>query len=222
MRPIPRVLIALAIGVPLVASMPGPAVACECRRLDPHRIVKQADAIVAVRVVDVVTVDEMHTMSSIAVDGVYAGRVGPTLTLRSDIGPGGGSDCSVLYPMGSTVDPLVLDRLPDATYVVDVCAMPVVAQIDKLLGAARPPPDDGPSAAPIPTVVAVVPPAASAPTPPGGVSWPAVGGGALIALALIVLAVRRSTKPAGDDPADGDDPVVTPAEGGAPPGEPSG
>lgn len=220
MRPILRVLVALAIGVPLVASMPGPAVACDCRRLDPHRIVRQADAIVAGRVVYVVTVDPTHTMSSLAVDGVYQGRVGSALTLRSDIGPGGGSDCAVFYPVGSKVDPLVLTRLPDDTYVVDICAMPMTAQIAKLIGVARPPPANGPSPAPIPTVVAAVPAPANVPAPADGVSWPAVGGGALIALALIVLAVRRSARGTDAEPAGPED--VPGAEEGGPPVEPSG
>jgi hypothetical protein len=223
MRPTLRVLVALAIGLPLVASMPGRAIACECARLDPHRIVKQADAIVAARVAHMVTVDQTHTMSSLAVDGVYEGRVGPTLTLRSDIGPAGGSDCAVLYPVGSRIDPLVLDRLPDDTYVVDICAMPVVGQIDRLLGTPRPPPANAPPAAPIPSVGAAVPPSATVPQPQDRINWPAVGGGAFIALALIALAVRRSARGTGaEPPGPGDEPVVAPREDGAPPPEPSG
>jgi hypothetical protein len=222
MRPILRVLAAVAICAPLVASTAGPAVACECARLDPHRIVRQADAIVAGRVVNVVTVDPTHTMSSLAVEGVYEGRVGSTLTMRSDIGPGGGSDCAVFYPVGSKVDPLVLNRLPDDTYVVDICAMPMTAQIAKLLGAARPPPANGPPAAPIPTVVAAVPPPANVPPSANRVSWPAVGGGALVALALIVLAVRRSARSTEAEPHGPDAAAAVPGEDGAPPVEPSG
>ena len=220
MRPILRVLLASAIAVPLVASTLGPAFACKCALLDPHRIVRQADAIVAGRVVNVVTLDPMHTMSSLAVDGVYEGRVGSTLTLRSDIGPGGGSDCAVFYPVGSNVDPLVLNRLPDDTYMVDVCAMPMTAEIAKLIGAARPPPPNGPSPAPLPTVVSAVPAPTNVPAPTDGVSWPAVGGGALIALALIVLAVRRTAR-GGDAETPGPEDVPA-AEEGAPPSEPSG
>ena len=216
-----RVLVAIAIGAPLVASSPGPAVACDCARVDPHRIVKQADAIIAGHVVDVVTYDPTRTMSSIEVDGVYVGRVGATVTVRSDIGPAGGSDCTVLYPVGSQIDPLVLLRQPDQTYVVDICAMPIAGQVSKLLGTARPPPSDGPPAPPIATSAAAAPVVAAA--APERVSWPAVGAGALLALALIAFAVLRSTRGAaaegvGSD-ADGEEPSH---EDDPPPGDPSG
>ena len=216
-----RVLVAIAIGAPLVASSPGPAVACDCARVDPHRIVKRADAIIAGHVLNVVTFDPTRTMSSIRVDGVYAGHVGATVTVRSDIGPAGGSDCTVLYPVGSQIDPLVLLRQPDQTYVVDVCAMPMAGQVSKLLGTARPPPVDGPPATPLPTSAAPAPVVAAA--APERVSWPAVGVGALLALALITFAVLRSARGAaaervgidaeGEDPSHVDDP---------PPGDPSG
>jgi hypothetical protein len=188
-----RVLVAIAIGAPLVASSPGPAVACDCARVDPHRIVKQADAIVAGHVLDVVTFDPTRTMSSIGVDGVYEGRVGATVTVRSDIGPAGGSDCTVLYPVGSQIDPLVLLRQPDQTYLIDICAMPMAGQVSKLLGTARPPPADGPPAAPLPTKAAPAP-VVAAETAQQRVSWPAVGAGALLALALITFAVLRSAR----------------------------
>ncbi len=218
-----RVLVAIAIGAPLVASSPGPAVACDCVRVDPHRIVKQADAIIAGHVLSVVTFDPARTMSSIGVDGVYKGRVGATVTVRSDIGPAGGSDCTVLYPVGSQVDPLVLVRQPDQTYVIDICAMPIAPQVSKLLGSARPPPADGPPAAPIPTKAPAPVPAVAAAAPQQRVSWPAVGVGALLALALITFAVLRSARGAaaervgtdadGEDPSHADDP---------PPGDASG
>ena len=216
-----RLLVAIAIGAPLVGSSPGPAVACECARVDPHRVVKRADAIIAGHVLDVVTFDPTRTMSSIEVDGVYEGRVGATVTVRSDIGPAGGSDCTVLYPVGSQIDPLVLLRQPDQTYVVDICAMPMAGQVSKLLGNARPPPADGPPAAPIPTSAAAAPVAAAA--APERVSWPAVGAGALLALALIMFAVLRSARGVavervGSD-ADGEEPAH---EDHPPPGDPSG
>jgi hypothetical protein len=216
-----RVLLAIAIGTPLVASSPGPAVACDCARVDPQRIVKQADAIIAGRVLDVVTLDPTRTMSSVEVDGVYEGRVGATVTVRSDIGPAGGSDCTVLYPAGSRIDPLVLMRQPDQTYVVDICAMPMAGQVSKLLGTARPPPPNGPQAAPIPTSAAPAP--AVAAVSHDRVSWPAVGVGVLLALALITFAVLRSARGAaaervgidvdGEEPPHADDP---------PPGDLSG
>ncbi len=218
-----RVLVAIAIGAPLVASSPGPAVACDCARVDPHRIVKQADAIIAGHVLDVVTFDPTRTMSSIGVDGVYEGRVGATVTVRSDIGPAGGSDCTVLYPVGSKIDPLVLLRQPDQTYVIDICAMPMAGQVSKLLGTARPPPVDGPPAVPLPTSAAPAPVVAAAAPQQRQVSWPAVGVGALLALALITFAVLRSARGAaaervgidadGDEPPLADDPPTDDASG---------
>jgi hypothetical protein len=179
-----RVLVAVAIAAPLVASMPGPAVACDCARLDPHRIVRQADAIVAAHVINAFPIDPLHTRSTLAVDGVYKGGVGSSVTVISNVGASGGLDCAVLYPVGSSVDPLVLWRQPDQTYVVDDCSLAVLPQIVQLLGEPRPPPRGPPPTSPAPPVAAVAPPGA-------GVSWPAVGGGLLIAFALIVLAVRR-------------------------------
>lgn len=215
-----RMLIAIVIGVPLVAATPGRAIACECARLDAHRILRQADAIVAGHVVGVVPIDPMHTMSSLAVDGVYQGRVGPTVTLSAPIGPEGGSDCAVLYPVGSNIDPLVLQWQPDGTFLVDACALPVSRQIGKLLGTARPPSAAGPPAAPIPTTVAP-PPIAAAPVPADGVSWPAVGGGALIALVLIVLAVLRAGRGPSEPGSPDDDTDGSAATDGASPTEPS-
>jgi len=65
-----------------------------------------------------------------------------------------------------------------------------------------------------------VPAPTNVPAPTDGVSWPAVGGGALIALALIVLAVRRTAR-GGDAETAGPEGLPA-AEEGAPPSEPSG
>jgi hypothetical protein len=210
-----RVLIVLAIGVPLVAAMPGRSVACECARLDAHRIVRQADAIVAGHVTVVVPIDPMHTMSTLAVDGLYRGRVGRTVTLSAPIGPGGGSDCAVLYPVGSKIDPLVLIGQPDGTFQVDTCALPLSHQIGTLLGTARPPLASGPPPAPIPTTVAP-PPTGAAPVPADGVSWPAVGWGGVIAVVLIVLAILRSGRGGEPSPADDAQDAAAVSDGASP------
>jgi hypothetical protein len=217
-----RILVAIAIGVPLVVSMPGRAVACSCAIRDAKHVIADADAIVAGHVVAQVEADPMHTMSSVAVDGVYKGRIGPSITLRAGIGSGGGSDCAVLYPVGSKVDPLVLFQRQDGTYTTDACAMPVVGRLSKLLGMAHPPSADGPSAVPLPTPVQAPPPAAAPPSGAKGVSWPAVLGGAVIGVGLIAWAIRRTAREhvaAGPTAADAE----VRGEGDAPPPvEPSG
>jgi hypothetical protein len=183
-----RVLLAAAVAVPLVASIPGRAVACDCAALDAKKIVHQADAIVAGHVVSQTEVDPVDTRSELAVDGIYLGQVAATITLSAAVGPGGGSDCAVLYPVAARVDPLVLRAQPDGTYVVDTCSMVVAREIAKLLGDARPPP---PAASP--TDAGAVPPVATEPVG-GGVSWPAVAGGVVLAVVLIGGALWRSAR----------------------------
>jgi hypothetical protein len=206
-----RVLLVAAIATPLVAAMPGRAVACECALLDPQQIVKQADAIVAGHVVSQTSVDPMHTQSVFAVDGVYRGRVASTLILTAAAGTGGGSDCAVLYPVGATVDPLVLSRRGSA-YAVDPCALASGPQILALLGAARPPAEAAAVTSPAePAPIAVAP-------KPGGVSWPAVAGGLVVAVALIGLALRRSARQGALEAASSDGVAagVHPSDGEAP------
>jgi hypothetical protein len=219
-----RVLLATAIAAPIVLSTPGGAMACKCRDLEPQRIVKRADAIVSGHVIQETSIDPFHTTSVLAVDAIYEGKVGAQVLLNAHVGAGGGSDCAVFYPVGSRIDPLVLSQRSDGSYVTDTCALAALPQITKLLGEARPPPDGPPIAtiAPSAQSVAVPPPIASAP-PGAGVRWPAVGGGVLIAVALIVLAVRRSARePArGSSPPDAGEVDGAAAGGPEPTTEPS-
>jgi hypothetical protein len=216
-RHLARIFLAIAVGVPIVAATPGRAVACACALRDASHVIAGADAIVAGHVVADAAAGPTRTMSSLAIDGVYEGDVGPTVTLSTEIGPAGASDCAVLYPVGSEVDPVVLQERPDGTYVVDACAMPVVRQVAKALGVAHPPQADGPPAVPLPSPVEAPPPAAA---PPAGsaqhVSWPAVLAGALIGVGLIAWAIRKTAREhvgGGDEEHD---------EAAPPPGEPSG
>ena len=117
-----RPLIALAIAAPALVSMAGPAVACSCAPQPVKTVLANADAVVAGHVVGEQPIDSMTTHSLLAVDGVYKGKVGATITLNANIGYGGGSSCAVLYPVGSKVDPLVLQRLDDGTYQASTCA----------------------------------------------------------------------------------------------------
>jgi hypothetical protein len=135
-------------------------------------------------------IDPVDTRSDFVVDGVYRGQVAATITLSAALGPGGGSDCAVLYPVGATVDPLVLRAQPDGSYAVDTCSMVVAPEIASLVGDARPPPPGPPRTG----AGGAPPPVAAESAGSGGVSWPAVAGGAVLAVVLIAAALRRSAR----------------------------
>ena len=179
-----RLVIALAIAAPALVSMAGPAVACSCAAVPARKVVARADAVVAGHVVAEQPIDAMTTQSTLAVDGVYKGKVDATIVLSANIGFGGGSSCAVLYPVGSKADPLVLQRLDEGTYQIEICALLSRAAVVKLVGAARPPPKESasPSAAPSSAPAAAI----------GGLSWAAVVGGVLLAVLAIALLFRWS------------------------------
>jgi hypothetical protein len=220
-----RLVVAAAVSVPLLAAAPGPAVACTCLPLDAHQIVRRADAIIAGRVTNELELDPTHTRSVVQVQGVYQGHVPATVNVDADLGPGGGSSCAVLYPVGSEVDPMLLVRAPGGSYTIDPCLIGTMPHVMALLGDARPPPPASPSPSKIPIPIA-------GPTPIPGMSWPAVVAGLVLAVALIVAAVRWSGRGAaetaspfddlpagpdgGPDPADAD---PADAEPGDPPDE---
>lgn len=178
-----RLAIALAISAPALVSMAGPAVACSCAPLPAKKVFAQADAVVAGRVIGEQPIDPMSTHSTFAVDGIYKGKVDATITLTANIGAGGANSCAVLYPVGSKVDPLVLQRLDDGTYEAAICSFLSRAEVLQMAGHARPPPPAGasPSASPHPV-----------PDAGGGLSWPAVVGGVLLAVLAIALLFRWS------------------------------
>jgi hypothetical protein len=207
-----RVLIAAAVAVPLLASAPGPAVACTCMPLDAHQIVRRADAIIAGRVTNEVELDPTHTRSVVQVQGVYKGHVPATVNVDADLGPGGGSTCAVLYPVGSEVDPMVLVRAQGGSYAVDPCLIGTMPHVRALLGDARPPPPASPSPSPVPVPIAGP---IAGPTPVPGMSWPAVVAGLVLAVALIVAAVRWSVRGAAETASPFDD---LPAGAGGGPG----
>jgi hypothetical protein len=180
-----RVLVAAAVAVPLLASAPGPAVACTCQPLDAHQIVRRADAIIAGRVTNELELDPTHIRSVVQVQGVYRGHVPATVNVDAPLGPGGGSSCAVLYPVGSEVDPMLLVRAQGGSYTIDPCLIGSMPHVRALLGDARPPPPASPSPSAVPIPIA-------GPTPLPGMSWPAVVAGLVLAVALIVAAVRWS------------------------------
>jgi len=180
-----RLVLAAGVAVPLLAAAPGPAVACECRQLDAHQIVKRADAIIAGRVTNEIELDPTRTRSVVQVQGIYTGHVPATVNVDADLGPGGGSSCAVLYPVGSEVDPMLLVRAGGGSFTIDPCLIGSMPHVRALLGDARPPPPASPSPSAVPIPIA-------GPTPVPGMSWPAVVAGLVLAVALIVAAVRWS------------------------------
>jgi len=212
---IARLLIAAAVAVPLVGSAAGRAVACVCLPATAQQIVHGADAIVAGRIQSEIPLGATRTRSIVRVQGVYRGTVPATIFVDAALGSGGGSDCAVLYPVGSEVDPMVLQKLPGGSYTIEPCVLGSMPHVRALLGEARPPPLAGPS----PSVSSSgVPAPVATSTPISGMSWAAVGIGLLLAVGLIAGAVRWSGRravetaspfddvpqaPSGDDGPDG-------------------
>jgi hypothetical protein len=180
-----RLLVATALAVPLLVATGGRAVACSCAAQTAKQTIRGADAIVAGHVVNQIETDPMTTRSTLAVDGVYKGDATAEITLVANVGSGGANTCSVLYPVGATVDPLVLTRHADGTYEVQTCALLTMNAVRAQLGPAKPPP---PGADSSPPPFATVPPSIVEP----GISWPAVAGGIAVALVLMAWALRRA------------------------------
>jgi len=186
---IARLLIAAAVAVPLVGSAAGRAVACVCLPATAQQIVHGADAIVVGRIQSEIPLGATRTRSIVRVQGVYRGTVPATIFVDAALGSGGGSDCAVLYPVGSEVDPMVLQKLPGGSYTIEPCVLGSMPHVRALLGDARPPPLAGPS----PSVSSSgVPAPVATSTPISGMSWAAVGIGLLLAVGLIAGAVRWS------------------------------
>jgi hypothetical protein len=184
-----RLLIAAAVAVPLVGSAAGRAVACVCLPATAQQIVHGADAIVVGRIQSEIPLGATRTRSIVRVQGVYRGTVPATIFVDAALGSGGGSDCAVLYPVGSEVDPMVLQKLPGGSYTMEPCVLGSMPHVRALLGDARPPPLAGPS----PSVSSSgVPAPVATSTSISGMSWAAVGIGLLLAVGLIAGAVRWS------------------------------
>src|SRR4029079_5840929 len=131
-----RLLIAAAVAVPLAGSAAGRAVACVCLPATAEQIVHGADAIIAGRIESEIPLDATRTRSIVRVEGVYLGTVPATIFVDSALGSGGGSDCAVLYPVGSEVDPMVLQKLPGGSYAIQTCALRSVPDRVSVLSAA--------------------------------------------------------------------------------------
>jgi hypothetical protein len=178
-----RLLVAAAIALPLLVATGGRAVACTCAPLGPAKTIHRADAIVAGRVVEQIALDPLTTQSTVRVTGVYKGHVRSEITVMAAIGSGGGSSCAVLYPVGATVDPMVLDRHGDGTFSISPCSLVSLDAVRRELGTASPPrpaPPDTPGFA--------VPSSLVGP----GFSWPAVAAGLVVAVLAMAWALRRS------------------------------
>jgi len=160
-----------------------------CLPATAQQIVHGADAIVAGRIQSEIPLGATRTRSIVRVQGVYRGTVPATIFVDAALGSGGGSDCAVLYPVGSEVDPMVLQKLPGGSYTIEPCVLGSMPHVRALLGDARPPPLAGPS----PSVSSSgVPAPVATSTSISGMSWAAVGIGLLLAVGLIAGAVRWS------------------------------
>jgi len=210
---IARLLIAAAVAVPMVGSAAGPAAACACAPTDAKQIVHHADAIIAGKVENEITIDADHTRSIVRVQGVYRGNPPATIYVDTDLGTGGGQSCALLYPVGSLVDPMVLQKLPDGSYTIEQCVIGSTPQLRALLGTARPPPLAGLSPSPDGTAIPV--PVADA-APVSGMSWGAVGLGLVLGVVLIAAAVRRSGRATVEAASPFDDLPGMPAEDAGP------
>jgi hypothetical protein len=208
---ITRLLVAAAVAVPLVGSAAGPAAACACVPSSAKQIVHRADAVIAGRIENQITVDATQTRSIVKVQGVYRGNVPATIYVDSALGPGGGSSCAVLYPVGSVVDPMVLQKAPGGAFTMEPCVIGSVPHLRALLGDARPPPLGG--APPSLTGSAMPVPVATS-TPISGMSWGAVALGLLVAVVLIAAFVRWSGRRAIESTSPFDDVLAMPPDGG--------
>jgi hypothetical protein len=182
-----RLVVAVAMAVPLLVATGERAVACSCAPRTAEQTIHAADAIVAGHVVGQLETSPLSTETTVAVDGVYKGDVPAELTLLADLGSGGGSTCAVLYPVGSTVDPLVLRRLQaEGVYTVDACALLSLQAVRDALGRAGPAP-------PMPSATEPVVGTTSTAVA-RGLSWAAVLGGIAVALVLMAWALRRADR----------------------------
>jgi hypothetical protein len=180
-----RLLVAVAVALPLSIATGGHALACSCAPQPAKRTIHQADAIVAGHVTGQVQTGPTLTETTVAVDGVYKGKAPAQLTLVADLGSAGGSSCAVVYPVGSTVDPLVLQARDDGAFTVDTCALLSLDAVRRALGRPGPAP---PGASPTGGVVG------ASTMSEQGLSWAAVVGGIALALVLMAWAVRRADR----------------------------
>jgi hypothetical protein len=214
---IARLLLAAAVAVPLVGSAAGPAAACACVPSGAKQILRSADAIIAGKVENEITLDASHTRSIVRVQGVYRGNPPATIYVDTDLGTGGGKSCALLYPVGSVVDPMVLQKLPDGNYTIEQCVIGSTPQLRALLGTARPPPLAGLSPSPDGTELPV--PVATS-TPISGMRWGAVALGLALGVVLIAAALRWSGRGAVEPVSPFDD-LPGPSVDGAGPEEPA-
>jgi len=211
---IARLLVAAAVAVPLVGSAAGPAAACACLPIEPQQIVHRADAIISGRIENEISLDATHTRSIVRVDGVYRGAVPAEIFVDTDLGTGGGSSCAVLYPVGTVVDPMVLQKLGNGSYTIEQCVIGSMPHVRALLGAARPPPPAGPSPSASPVAIPV-----ATSTPLRGMSWGAVGLGLVVAVVLIAAAARWSGRRAVETASPFDDLAPPTGDDTGPPGD---
>ena len=191
MRPLLKILALLIVSCSTLVVTASPCLACGCTARTPRQIFGQSDAAFAGRVVDQRAVDAETTVQSFQVEGVYKGLLGPTVDVVAHLGAGGGSDCAVLFPEGSSV--AVMLRQEGDAWTTDGCSLLTLAQLRQVAPSPSPPlPPLSGSATPSASVAAVSPPPAAGSS--SSLSWQAAVVGALLGIAAIALVLSRERR----------------------------
>jgi hypothetical protein len=206
LRLVARASVVLVMLAPALVLSASPCAACSCTPRTPEQLLRHADAAFVGEVVDQQVIDEVTTVQTFRVRGVFKGTLGPTVQMIAPLGSGGGSSCGILYGAGEVA--VILHRLGDG-WTTDACSRITIAQLAKVAPSPVPP-VPGPSGSSTPIVT--VAPAGDA---NGGLGWQAVVLGLLVGVAAIALALslggrrdRASVSPPGD-------PAEPPGEGTA-------
>ena len=220
MRPLLKILALLIVSCSTLVATASPCLACGCTPRTPRQIFRRSDAAFVGRVVDERAVDADTTVQTFHVEGVYKGLLGPSVDVVAHIGAGGGSDCGILFPEGTSVA-VMLQQEGDA-WTTDGCSLVTLAQLRQVAPSPSPP-LPAPSGSATPTTVVAAP--ASPPSAGrSGVSWQAVVAGALHAIAAIAFVLsRESRRAARTRPYRSDDPGAQeePGGGGTDPPDPA-
>ena len=174
----------------LVVLLAGPAIvltasscgACSCAPRTPKQLFRRADAAFVGSVTSQEAINQVTTMQTFSVRGVYKGDLGPTVRVIQPIGSGGGDTCGILYGGGTVA--VILHRQGESQgegWTTDVCSRITIAQ---LASVAPTPTHPRPTASASSTPLA--PPALEGSSSPG---WGTVVLGLFVGVAAIALAL---------------------------------
>jgi hypothetical protein len=211
LRQVARASVVLVMLGPALVLSASPCVACSCMPRTPEQLLRHADAAFVGEVVDQQVIDEVTTVQTFRVRGVFKGTLGPTVQMIAPLGSGGGSSCGILYGAGEVA--VILHRLGDG-WTTDACSRITTAQLARVAPSPEPPEPSGSS-----TPIVTVAPARDA---PGGLGWQAVVLGLLVGVAAIALALSLGGRRDRASVSSPGDPVEPPGEGPADPPGPNG